>query len=122
MFNRYIINGLLATCVHYAVLVILLELAQIGMAGVANLIAACFGIAISFLGSRHFVFQQIVESAWQQLMRFVPLYGLIAVVHTLVMWAWTDHLGWNYTIGFLVATSFQVAGSFFGNKYLVFKS
>jgi putative flippase GtrA len=122
MFNRYIINGILATGVHYAVLVILLEFAQIGMASVANLIAACFGITASFLGSRHFVFQQIDESAWQQLTRFIPLYGLIAAIHTLVMWVWTDHIGWNYTLGFLMATSLQVAGSFFGNKYLVFKS
>ena len=83
MFNRYIINGLLATGVHYAVLVILLDGIQIGMASVANLIAA---------------------------------------VHTMVMWWWADHIGWNYTLGFLVATGLQMAGSFLGNKYLVFKS
>ena len=122
MFNRYIINGLLATGIHYAVLVILLEVAQLDLASVANLIAAVFGISASFLGSRYFVFQQLDESAWQQMLRFVPLYALIAVIHTMVMRVWTDHIGWNYTLGFLLATGLQIAGSFLGNKYLVFKS
>jgi putative flippase GtrA len=122
MFNRYLINGLVATGVHYAVLVILLDGLQIGLASVANLIAAVFGITASFLGSRHFVFQSVIEPAWQQLVRFVPLYALIAAVHTLVMWWWADHMGWNYTLGFLVATGLQMTGSFLGNKYLVFKS
>jgi putative flippase GtrA len=122
MFNRYIINGLLATGVHYAVLVLLLEVVQIDKASVANLMAAVLGITTSFLGSRYFVFQKVEESAWQQILRFVPLYALIAGIHTCVMWVWTDHFGWNYTLGFLLATGLQMAGSFLGNKYLVFKT
>lgn len=122
MFNRYLINGLFATGVHYAVLVILLDGIQIGLASMANLIAAVFGITASFLGSRHFVFQSVIEPAWQQLVRFVPLYGMIAALHTFVMWWWADHMGWNYTLGFLAATGLQMTCSFLGNKYLVFKS
>jgi len=122
MFNRYLLNGLIATGVHYGVLVVLLERFELNSASVANLIAAGFGIFASFMGSRYFVFQQVSEPALRQIYRFLPLYAIIAGVHTMVMWVWADHMGWNYTLGFLLATAFQMGGSFFGNKYFVFKS
>ena len=46
---------------------------------------------------------------------------MIAVGHGLILYLWTDRAGLDYRIGFLVATCFQVACSFFGNKLWVFK-
>ena len=55
---RYIVNGLFATAVHYGVLTFCLTVLQLPSAGVANLIAAVFGITASFFGSRYFVFRR----------------------------------------------------------------
>lgn len=119
---RYIINGLVATAAHFTFLTILVEIAHIQSAGLANLIAAALSISVSFLGSRYFVFKNTKEPWFRQASKFVLLYASIALVHGAVMWLWADYLGFDYRIGFLFATCFQVAGSYFGNKYLVFSA
>ncbi len=57
-----------------------------------------------------------------QAMKFSGLYGAIAVLHGLVLLIWTDWLGLDYRIGFLIATAIQVSLSYIGNKLLVFKT
>ena len=118
---RYIINGLVATAVHYGVLRFNIEVLHIPLAGVANAIAAVFGITVSFLGSRYFVFKTVDESIVRQGALFLVVYACIAVLHGLVLYAWTDCLGFNYSIGFLLATCLQMTCSFFANKYMVFR-
>ncbi|WP_058833870.1 GtrA family protein [Luteimonas abyssi] len=118
---RYLINGVVATGVHYAVLRFNIEVLQIPLAGVANAIAAVFGIAVSFLGSRYFVFRGSQGSMARQGTMFVLVYAAIALLHALVMYVWADRLGGDYTIGFLLATAMQMAFSFLANKFLVFK-
>ena len=54
---RYIINGLFATSIHYIALTINIEIYDMKSAGIANFIAALFGISISFLGNRYYVFR-----------------------------------------------------------------
>lgn len=119
---RYIINGLCATAVHYSALWLNLKVIGIPSAGVANFIAAMFGIAASFIGNRCFVFHHGAQSAWgPQAARFILLYGVIAVLHGLVMWVWADHFGQDYRIGFLLATVMQFCLSYVGNKIMVFR-
>lgn len=117
---RYVVNGLLATAVHFGVLSLCLELLRLPSAGIANLIAAGFGITASFFGSRHFVFRRPDEPIARQAARFGALYAAIAVLHALVLALWTDLLGLDYRWGFLLATGLQVALSYWGNKRLVF--
>lgn len=118
---RYLINGVFATAVHYGVLRFNLEVLNIPLAGVANAIAAVFGIAVSFLGSRYFVFRMTEKSLVRQGSMFLAMYALIALLHGLILYVWTDRLGMNYTIGFLIATVMQMTCSFLINKFLVFK-
>ena len=120
-FIRYVINGVVATAVHYSVLTFNLKVLQVSYAGVANFFAAIFGITVSFLGSRYFVFRRTDEPIIAQGIKFSVLYGLIALLHGLVLFALTDQLRIDYRIGFLVATVLQVLLSFVGNKVLVFK-
>lgn len=119
--TRYIINGLLATGVHFSVLTFNMQIYVMQSAGMANLIAAIFGISASFLGSRYFVFKEHEAPVINQAMMFVVLYASIACVHGLVLFGWTDVYGYDYRIGFVFATIFQVALSYWGNKTLVFK-
>lgn len=118
---RYLINGVIATLAHYGVLRFNIEVLNIPLAGVANAIAAVFGIAVSFFGSRYFVFRGQQGSVVKQGSMFIAVYACIALLHALVMYVWTDRLGYDYRIGFLLATGMQMAFSFLANKFLVFK-
>ena len=118
---RYLINGLAATAVHFAVLTFNLKVLGWGSAGVANMVAAVFGIAASFLGSRYFVFRGSVEPLFKQVYRFIFLYAAIALLHGALMYVWADHYHLNYVAGFVVATGMQVLCSYWGNKRMVFK-
>ncbi|WCE05188.1 GtrA family protein [Pseudoxanthomonas sp. JBR18] len=119
--TRYLINGLVATVVHYSTLRFNLEVLQMRSAGIANALAALFGIAVSFVGSRYYVFRAAEKALVRQGTLFLSFYGLIALVHGLILYIWTDRAGLNYTAGFLVATVMQVCFSFVVNKFMVFK-
>ena len=118
---RYVISGLVATMVHYTVLSVNISVIGFRSAGLANFVAALFGITASFLGSYYYVFRSKKGRILSQIMAFGGLYGAIAVLHGLVLWLWTDRLGLNYQAGFLVATALQVSLSYLGNKFLVFR-
>ena len=120
-FSRYIINGVIATAVHFMVLLFNLNILHIPSAGIANLFAAVVGITVSFLGSRYFVFGSQDEKILHEASRFILLYASIAILHGLVLFVWSDVSHFDYRIGFLIATAFQVSLSYWGNKTLVFK-
>lgn len=118
---RYIANGVFATALHFGVLTFNLKILGWQSAGLANLVAAVFGLAASFLGSRYYVFRGSSESLYQQALRFLVLYILISLLHGALMHVWSDVYGLNYVLGFLVGTLLQMLCSFWGNKLLVFK-
>jgi len=118
---RYVVNGLFSTGVHFAVLYTCLNIVGILSAGLSNLIAALFGISVSFIGSRYFVFEHTGEKIHTQAIKFSGLYGSIALLHGLVLFVWSDMLKLDYRVGFLLATALQVSLSYVGNKFLVFK-
>lgn len=118
---RYLINGLVATAVHFFVLTLTFKYFSWDSAGLANMVAAIFGISTSFIGSRYFVFQNSNEPLLRQLYRFIFLYAAIAMLHGLLMYVWVDIYEMSYIIGFGLATIMQVIFSYFGNKLMVFK-
>ena len=119
---RYVINGLFATALHFAILTFNLEVLHVGSAGLANFIAACIAITFSFFSSRNFVFRAAHAPLFPQAVAFGVLYATLAIAHGVILYLWTDRAGLDYRIGFLLATSVQVAGSYLGNKSLVFKT
>jgi putative flippase GtrA len=119
---RYIINGLFATAVHYGVLTFNITFLKFESAGIANFVAALFGITISYIGNRVYVFRSRTHAIFSEMLRFLVLYLVIALCHGVVLSAWTDWQGWDYRWGFLAATCMQVCLSYCGNKILVFKS
>lgn len=118
---RYLINGVVATAIHFLVLKFNLEVLGMTSAGAANGLAAIFGITASFIGSRYFVFRGTSGRLLKQGTLFVLLYACIAVLHALVMHIWADRLGLDYRVGFVLATFMQMAFSFVVNKFMVFK-
>lgn len=118
---RFVINGLIASAVHYAALSFNLRVLEMSSAGLANFFAAWFGIAASFIGSRFFVFRNREEAMAQQAIRFLASYAAIACLHGLLLYAWTDRLHLDYTVGLILAAMMQAVLSYLGNKLLVFK-
>lgn len=119
-FSRYGCNGLLATAIHYAILTFNLEVIAMTSVGWANFFAAIVGITASFLGSKYFVFAGSAGKIEHQAARFVLVYGAIAAMHGLILYAWSDQAGLPHAWGFLVATVVQVAMSYFTSKFYVF--
>lgn len=118
---RYVVNGLVATAVHYLVLHANMTVLEFRSAGLANFFAALFGIASSFLGSYYYVFRSKQGPILRQFAQFGGLYALMALLHGCALWLWSDHLGLDYRIGFVAATALQVCLSYLGNKYIVFR-
>lgn len=119
---RYALNGAVATAIHFLVFIAAAAALGHGLHGVANGVGSAFGIAASFLGSRYFVFPHRRGDWRRELARFLPLYASLAVLNMLIMYLWSDLSGFNKEIGFVIATLIQVAATFFGNKYLVFRN
>jgi len=117
---RFIVNGLGATAVNYAVLVILIEYAGLRFAGVAALLSAIAGISASFVGNRLFVFRSKAPVLTESI-RFNVLYAGIALFQAVCMGLWSDLLSLDYSIGFLLITVMSAFLSYVGNRSMVFK-
>lgn len=117
---RYIINGLIATGVHYSVFMFNLNYLALSSAGLANFLASFFGISASFFGSRYFVFQNQRASFLSQFIKFSALYAAIAILSGLILFVWSDILNLNKSTGFLVGVALQVVLSYLGGRRLVF--
>lgn len=118
--GRYVINGIVATLTHFCILTFNIEVLGVQSAGVANFIAACLAIVVSFLGSRYFVFRKQHNSVMSQALRFGVLYLALAVTQGVIMYLWSDVFDLDYRVGFVVATGVQVVCSYLGNKFFVF--
>ena len=117
---RYLFNGIFATIVHYAILYLNVEILENPSAALSNFIASIVGISFSFLGNKYFVFRKYETKTIEQFTKFAMLYASIAVLHGLTLLAWTDWLGFDYRLGFMIAAGIQMATSYVGNKFLVF--
>lgn len=121
-FIRHIVNGLFATAVHFGVLSFNLLVVGMESAGLANMIAAVIGAATSFLGSRYYVFRAANCSPVRQALSFATLYAVIAILHGVILYVWTDVNGLDYRFGFVIATGVQVFISYLGNMAWVFRT
>lgn len=117
---RYVVNGLMATFVNWAVMRLCLDVWHLPWASLAYWIGAVFGITTSFIGSRYFVFRKHDRPMMRQAIKFVGVYVVIALLASGVIHVWSDWLRLDSNLGFILATGVQVALSYFCNKKLVF--
>lgn len=117
---RYVVNGLVATFVNWAVMRLCLDVWHLPWASLAYWIGALFGITTSFIGSRYFVFRKNDRPMMRQAIKFVGAYVVIALLASGVMHVWSDWLHLDSNVGFILATGVQVGLSYFCNKKLVF--
>lgn len=117
---RYVLSGLLATHVHYCAFIFIHNYIFPQSAGGVNFVASFLGIVVSFLGSRYFVFRSFHASIVRQFTQFGILYLVIALVSGFTLFIWSDYLGYNKTIGFLIGVIIQVCCSYLGGRRVVF--
>lgn len=87
----------------------------------ANIIACWFGVLVSFLGNKYIVFKSVSGNFSGQFFHFFTFYFLVAIVHGAFIYVWSDFNGYNYRVGFLIATAMQVLITYNYNRILIFK-
>jgi putative flippase GtrA len=117
---RYGINGVAATAVHYFVLFSGIEFFQLNSAGFANLLASIFGISVSFIGNRYFVFRSRENRICAQAIKFIGLYMIIGFLHGLTLYFWSDVYRLNYHYGFMIAVTIQFLLGYLAGKTIIF--
>ena len=119
---RYLVNGIIASLIHYFFLLFCLEVLKINSAGLSNFFSSVFGITSSFLGNRYYVFDNYKTSVLSQLKKFLPLYYILSIVQGGILYFFFFLLNYNYNIGFAICILFQVIIGFLGGKYFVFNT
>ncbi len=117
---RFVLNGLLATAVHYLTLVLLVEGAELSIVWVANTMATAVGVGVSYLGNRSYVFRSAAPHM-SALPRFLASYGIVFALHGAGMAAWADWAGLNYSIGFVILTGLSAVATYLLNRSFVFR-
>ncbi len=117
-FFRYSLVGLLATCVHYVVLLVLVELAGASAASSAA-IGATFGALAAYAGNHRFTFSSRASHG-QALPRFVVVAAFGAIASGSIVWAGTELLRVHYLMAQMVATALILWTGFLLNRRWTF--
>ena len=113
---RFTINGLVATGVHYLVMVFAIHVTWYSLAYAS---AFLFAVVTSFWGNKRFVFKSRQVQGFQ-FVKFVVLYLGLLVMTSLTMWVVSDYGGLHYNVGFIIAVTLQFIGGYLGSRYLIF--
>lgn len=113
-FARYSLVGILATFVHYAVLVALIERAGVSAVLAAAVGATCGALA-AYAGNRRFTFLSRAPHR-RALPRFVLVAAVAAIANASIVWAGIELLHLHYLLPQLVATALILAAGFALNR------
>ncbi len=117
-FGRYILVGIVATGVHYLVLLAMVE--KFGCyAPVAAAIGALCGAFVAYAGNWHFTFLRSANHQ-QALPRFLAVAGWGALANGLIVWGGV-RLGLHYLLAQAAATALVVLMTFQINRRWTFR-
>ena len=103
VFFRYFLAGGIATAVHYAVLLILVELVGIPPASSAVAGALC-GAITAYAVNRSMAFRSSTVPHQQALPRFLLIAASGAALNGALVWSGEHWLGWHYLVAQALAT------------------
>ncbi len=118
-FFWYIVAGGLATAVHYAVLIALVELTGFAAAPSAALGALC-GAGVSYLLNRRVTFAASSAGHGHALPRFLAIALLGALLNGLLVWLGVQQFGWHYLLAQALATVLVMGLTFRLNRLWTF--
>lgn len=110
----YVLVGVLATAVHYLVLVMLVEVAGIDASVAAGFGAACGALA-AYAGNRRFTFASRAPHA-RALPRFLAVAAAGIATSAMLVRAGTEWLGLPYLLPQVAATALVLAGGYVLNR------
>lgn len=116
---RFAIVGAIATAVHYAILIVLVELADVAPV-IATTIGYGVGIVVSFTLNRRYTFA-VPDAPAARFVKFALLYAIGAFLNGLVMSALMG-AGAPYLLAQIGATALVLIWNFAGARYLVFRT
>lgn len=114
---RYVVVGAVATAVHYAVLVALVDGLAVPPAA-ASFTGACAGAVVAFVGQRAFTFFDRART-FASVPRFMSVAIFGALINGSLVWAGTA-LGLHYLLAQVAATALVVVLSYHLNNRWTF--
>ena len=118
-FFWYLIAGGIATAVHYAVLIALVEWLVLAAAPSATVGALC-GAGASYLLNRRMTFASSGAGHGQALPRFLAIALLGALLNGALVWLGVQQFGWHYLLAQALATVVVVGLTFRLNRLWTF--
>ena len=118
-FFWYIVAGGIATAVHYAVLIALVELLTIDPAPSAAFGTLC-GAVVSYVLNRRMTFVSSNAGHVQALPRFMAIALLGALLNGLLVWLGVQQFGWHYLLAQALATVLVMGLTFRLNRLWTF--
>ncbi len=119
VFFRYVLAGGIATAVHYAVLLLLVEVFAWPAAPSAACGALC-GAAVSYLVNRYMTFPGTTARHQQAVPRFMLIALAGAALNGGLVWGGVHLLNWHYLAAQAVATLLVLGLSFRLNRCWTF--
>jgi len=117
--GRFAIVGVIATAVHYAILIALVEIGHVKPV-IATTLGYCVGVVTSYALNRRFTFTDSAAPVATSFAKFVALYGIGAVLNGFIMSA-VMALGAPYLLAQVVATGLVLIWNFLGARFVVFR-
>ena len=118
-FFWYIVSGGIATAVHYAVLIALVESSTASAAAAAAIGTLC-GAAVSYLFNRRITFAGNGADHAQALPRFMAIALLRAFLNFALVWFGVQQFGWHYLLAQMLATVLVLGLTFRLNRLWTF--
>lgn len=118
-FFWYIVAGGLATTVHYAVLIALVESSSLTAAPAAA-IGAVSGAAVAYLLNRRKTFAGSSAGHAHALPRFMAIALLGAILNGALVWLGVQQFGWHYLVAQMLATVLVLGLTFRLNRLWTF--
>ena len=119
VFLRYFLSGGMATAVHYALLLTLVELAGMPAATSAVMGALCGAVA-AYAINRSVTFISSTASHQQALPRFMLVAAGGAAINGALVWAGVRWLGWHYLVAQAMATMLVLGLTYHLNRSWTF--
>lgn len=118
-FFWYAVAGGIATAVHYALLVCLVELTGLA-AGLASAVGTLCGAAVSYGLNRRMAFVATRTPHGRAVPRFMGIALVGALLNGMLVWLGVNALGWHYLAGQALATVLVMGLTFQLNRLWTF--
>ena len=117
---RFILVGGVATFMHAAITVVLIEGIGLSSAALANLVGTATGITISYLGNWSWTFRADGRH-FRYLPRFLVVYATVTLQNAMIMFLVADLWGIPYLIPLAFILVFSPVVTFLLNRGFVFR-